>query len=103
MRKHKGHHGGRYDDPHGVSANTLYSKKRYDTLSEEAETEGKTYTKEQFKKDEDAIADRFAAHRIAGGDYEFEMDEERRRNLEAPYAEGGYEDAARQERRGMME
>lgn len=66
MKRHKGHHGGRYDDPHGVTA----------------------------KKN---------AERIAGGDYEFEMDNERRMEREAPFAEGGYEDAAREERRGMME
>jgi len=44
-----------------------------------------------------------SAERIMGGDYEHEMDEDRRMELGAPYAEGGYEDAARQERRGMME
>lgn len=44
-----------------------------------------------------------SAERIMGGDYEHEMEEDRRTEREAPYAEGGYEDAARQDRLGMME
>lgn len=43
------------------------------------------------------------AARVANGDYEFEMDNDRRMEREAPYAEGGYEDAAYQDRLGMME